>query len=77
MRRLLPFALGLAPLLLMGCLPSEEHGGSAAGTGSGSGTGFAGGAGGNAIAYVTTATPVLTWIGGNNTTQVKGAVGVG
>ena len=47
------------------------------GTGSGSGTGSQGGGGGNAIAYAGNQTPTLTWLGGNNTTQVKGAVGVG
>jgi hypothetical protein len=47
MRRLLLYSLALAPLVFMGCLPSDAHGGGAAGTGSGSGGGT--GTGGNTI----------------------------
>ena len=51
MRRLLPYSLALAPLIIAGCLPSEQHGGGAAGSGSssGGGSGSAGGTGGNTI----------------------------
>ena len=46
------------------------------GTGSPSGGGRSGGAAGYAIAWTTAfAAPVLTWLAGNNTTQVKGSIG--
>src|ERR1700761_3681027 len=49
MRRLISYSLLLAPLALVGCLGSEQHGGGAAGTGSGSGGGNGTGTGGNTI----------------------------